>query len=81
MSQNQRRGPGSHNITIPVGDFSEYAVVEKARGPNWQQALNVAKFNAIPHMFFRAQHEHNLFLVRLDVSHLVSKPLTLEFLF
>ena len=53
--------PGAYDIA--VGGFSGHSVQQRAQGPGWQRAQEVARLAGIPHMLYKEQWNHKKFLV------------------
>ena len=53
--QNRLLGPGTYNVD--TGDFTYRSIAEKAQGPNWERAFQLAQLSAIPHALFRKEWE------------------------
>lgn len=53
-------GPGRYEVNS--GGFSDQAVEERADGPGWARAYEVARMAAMPHLLHKEQWEHNRML-------------------
>ena len=60
-TQNQLLGPGTYSME--TGDFTARGIEQRASGPNWEWAHDVARLAAIPHMLYREQWKHKKQLV------------------
>ena len=58
---NIRLAPGSYDIQ--VGGFSGSAVDERAAGPGWKRAFEVARLAKMPHLLHKEQWELKRILV------------------
>ncbi|XP_077981142.1 ciliary microtubule-associated protein 2-like [Glandiceps talaboti] len=52
---NRRRGPGVYDVL--VGGFSRSAVDDRASGPGWARAYEMARMAALPHLLYKEQWE------------------------
>ncbi|KAL7871890.1 hypothetical protein SRHO_G00068730 [Serrasalmus rhombeus] len=53
-------GPGTYNPD--TGDFSARAVQERAKGPGWKRAQEIARLAQMPHLLYRDAWENKQFL-------------------
>lgn len=57
---NRRLGPGAYSVDVE--GFSEKAVMERASGPGWARAHELARMAALPHLLHKEQWELKKYL-------------------
>ena len=62
--QSAKLGPGRYDLHD--GAFSAKSVAERAAGPGWSRAYEVARVAALPHLLFKEQWEAQRLLVGLN---------------